>query len=76
MTRGDWEAATPKCPHGEIANIPGKVCGEPLEYAPEITPLGDDHGGTWWCPTHGLQFTGEIAARRGGYVAMWFAGAA
>lgn len=76
MTRADWEAAVPKCPKGEISSVPGAVCGQPLQYEPEVTPNGDDQGGTWWCAPHGLQFTGVEAARRAGFVPMWFGAAA
>lgn len=71
MTRADWEAAVPKCPKGEVANIPGQICGEPLGYEPELTPNGDDQGGTWWCRAHGLQLSGSEAAARAGFAPNW-----
>lgn len=75
MTRGDWLAATPKCPKGEVTNVPGQVCGEVLRW--EAWTVRDGVAiGRWVCAAHGAQLTGVEAARRAGHVAMWFAGAA
>lgn len=68
MKRADWEAATPKCPRGEVSNLPAAICGEPLRW--------DDKYQRWVCLAHGSQFTGREAGRRGGYAGMWFEDAA
>jgi hypothetical protein len=73
VNRAVWEASLPKCPKGQGAGLP--ICGEPLHWD-RWEVLGPGDVGQWVCPAHGPMLTGVEAARRAGFVAMWFSGQA